>query len=302
MESVDHSVTGIFSEILANRACADLEMLLLTRCKCEGFNEEVEIKENADDHKWLAEFAVGYINNAIQRQHREEGASSTGYGNCERLVGKSFSKGIKRNRGEFMVTSMHIHVFPPTGYNEDEVFRVSVKQFAQPKDGIFFLNSIRVSTYSKFANCADKSVDIKLCACAKTQTSDVTKKGLLFENGVPSKMFDTKTAVKNLDSNCLLFLRRDHGLFSFALEVANVCPNATSEFTKTGSTDQRVFTNTLPISLELPPKTFHFLTSVSKYIVKVDTVSKRTCKKRGIGYLSQFRNFWGFITVNMLLF
>ncbi|PFX11831.1 hypothetical protein AWC38_SpisGene24313 [Stylophora pistillata] len=198
-------------------------------------------------------------------------ANSTGYGNCERLVGKSFSKGIKRNRGEFIVTSMDIHVFPPTGYNEDEVFRVSVKQFAQPKDGVFFLNSIRVSTYSKFAHCADKSVDIKLCACAKTQTSDVAKKGLLFENGVPSRMFDSKTAVKNLDSNCLLFLRRDHGSLSFALEVANVCSNATYEFTMTGSTDQRVFTNTLPISLELPPKTCHFLTSVSKYIVKVDT-------------------------------
>ena len=166
---------------------------------------------------------------------------------------------------------MDIHVFPPTGYNEDEVFRVSVKQFAQPKDGVFFLNSIRISTYSKFAHCADKSVDIKLCACAKTQTSDVTKKGLLFENGVPSRMFDSKTAVKNLDSNCLLFLRRDHGSFSFALEVANVCSNATYEFTMTGSTDQRVFTNTLPISLELPPKTCHFLTAVSKYIVKVDT-------------------------------
>lgn len=166
------------------------------------------------------------------------------------------------------MTSMDIHVFPPTGYNEDEVFRVTVKQFAEPKDGVFFLNSIRVTTYSKFELCADKSVDIKLCACAKNQ---ITRKEVLFENGVPSKMFGSTTVVKNLDSNCLLFMRRDYRSFSFALEVANVCTNTTYKFTMTGSTDQRIFTNTLPISLELPPKTFHFLTSVTKYIVKVDT-------------------------------
>ena len=194
-----------------------------------------------------------------------------GYGNCERLVGKSFSKVIKRFRGEFIITSMDIHVFPPTGYKKDEVFRVSVKQFATPKDGVFFINSIRVTTYSKFAPCADKSVDIKLCACTKHQTSDLTKKGVLFENGVPRKMFGSETIVKDLDSNCLLFLRRDYRTFSFVLEVANVCTNTTYKFTMTGSTDQRVFTNTLPISLELPPKTFHFLTSVSKYVVKVDS-------------------------------
>ena len=163
---------------------------------------------------------------------------------------------------------MDIHVFPPTGYNEDEVFRVTVKQFAEPKDGVFFQNSIRVTTYSKFELCADKSVDIKLCACAKNQ---ITRKEVLFENGVPSKMFGSTTVVKNLDSNCLLFMRRDYGSFSFALEVANVCTNTTYKFTMTGSTDQRIFANTLPISLELPPKTFHFLTSVTKYIVKVDT-------------------------------
>ena len=162
-------------------------------------------------------------------------------------------------------------MFPPTGYNEDEVFRVSVKQFAEPKDGVFFINSIRVTTYSKFAPCADKSVDIKLCTCTKHQTSDLTKKGVLFENGVPRKMFGSETIVKDLDSNCLLFLRRDYGTFSFVLEVANVCTNTTYKFTMTGSMDQRVFTNTLPISLELPPKTFHFLTSVSKYVVKVDS-------------------------------
>jgi len=69
MNSQDFSQTGIFSVIPANRTCADLYMLPLTRCKCEGFDEEGHIKDNADNHKWLAEFAVGYMNDAIQKQY-----------------------------------------------------------------------------------------------------------------------------------------------------------------------------------------------------------------------------------------
>ena len=80
------------------------------------------------------------------------------------------------------MASMDIHVFPPTGYNEDEVFRFSVKQFAEPRDSTFSLIH-KCNNYSKFVSCVDKSVDIKLCTCAKEQNSYVIKKGVLFENG-----------------------------------------------------------------------------------------------------------------------
>ena len=160
---------------------------------------------------------------------------------------------------------------PPQGYEEDEVYKVSMNQYAQPEQGVFFLSFIRQTKYNKFVPCADKSVDIKLCACAKEKTADVTKNGVMFENGVPRKMFGSETIVKDLDSNCLLFLRRNYGTFSFALEVANVCTGPTYNFTLTGSMDQRIFANTVPMNRELPPKTFYFLTSVYKYISKVDT-------------------------------
>ena len=194
------------------------------------------------------------------------GDSKYGYGNCQRLVGKSFEKGVKRFRGEYILTTMDIHVFPPAGFTDDEVYRVSVKQFAKPKRGVFFLSSIRQTMYNKFASCADKSVNIKLCACAIEQNTDDTKKDLLFDNGVPRKMFGSDTIVKDLDSNCLLFLRRNFGTFSFGLEIANVCTSRTYKFELTGSMDQRIFFRTLPIRRELLPKSFHFLTSVYKYI------------------------------------
>ena len=195
----------------------------------------------------------------------------SGFGNCERLVGKTFTNVIKRFQGEYIITSMDIHVVPPHGYEEDEVYKVSMKQYAQPKQRVFFLSFIRQTRYSKFEPCVDKSVDIKLCGCAKQNITDVTKNGALLENGVPHKMFGSETDLKDLDSNCLLFLRRNYGTFSFALEVANVCTDRTYKFTLTGSMDQRIFANTVPMSRELTPRTFFFLTSVYKYISKVNS-------------------------------
>ena len=160
---------------------------------------------------------------------------------------------------------------PPHGYEKDEVYKVSIKQYAQPKQGVFFLSFIRQTKYNKFESCADKSVDIKLCACAKEKTADVTRNGVLFQNDVPRKMFGSETIVKDLDSNCLLFLRRNYGTFSFALEIANVCRDRSYNFTLTGSMDQRIFANTVPMNRKLPPKTFYFLTSVYKYISKVNS-------------------------------
>ena len=166
---------------------------------------------------------------------------------------------------------MDIHVVPPNGYEEDEVYKVSMKQHAKLKQGVFFLSFIRQTTYVKFVPCADKSVNIKLCACAKERAADVTRNGVLFENGVPRKMFGSETIVKDLDSNCLLFLRRNYGASSFALEVTNVCADRTYNLTLTGLMDQSIFANTVPMNRELPPKTFHFLTSVYKYISKVNS-------------------------------
>ncbi|KAJ7389023.1 hypothetical protein OS493_034157 [Desmophyllum pertusum] len=124
-----------------------------------------------------------------------------------RLVGKSLQMLSSVSKGSFILTTMDLYVVPPTGYEEDEVYKVSVKQYSKPEQGVFFLSFIRQTRYSKFNSCVDKSVDIKRCGCAKEQTTDVTKKGVLFENGFPRQMFGTETIVENLDSNCLLFMR-----------------------------------------------------------------------------------------------
>ena len=64
--SSDYRTSGIFATISGNRTCADLPLLPLTRCKCDGWDQTVA--DNAPKHKWLAERALGNINNNIQEQ------------------------------------------------------------------------------------------------------------------------------------------------------------------------------------------------------------------------------------------
>lgn len=183
-----------------------------------------------------------------------------GYGNCQRLVGKSFTNILQRFQGDYILTTMDLHVVPPAGFTEDEVFKVSLKNYAKPEDKVWLTSYTRQSRYSKFEACADKSVDVRLCACAIDETNLAES----VSNGVSSKMFGSETVVKDLPSGCLLFLRRDHGLTSLAVEVANVCYNSTYKFKLDGGGSERLFSKTLPINVELLPRTFYFLTSITK--------------------------------------
>lgn len=65
------SEVGIFALLPADRTCADLNLMPLTRCKCEGFDDNNQAEDNSEKHKWLAEFALGTINDAIQTQHMQ---------------------------------------------------------------------------------------------------------------------------------------------------------------------------------------------------------------------------------------
>ena len=154
---------------------------------------------------------------------------------------------------------------PPSGYREDEVFKVSLQHYAKPEGKVWVTSYIRQSRYSKFESCADKSVDARLCACANEQNADVEKKGDTAQNSVPRKMFGADTVVKDLDSGCLLFLTRSYGLTALAVEVTNVCENRTYKFKMDGGGKYTLFSKKLPISVELLPKTFYFLTSTTKY-------------------------------------
>ena len=154
---------------------------------------------------------------------------------------------------------------PPSGYKEDEVFKVSLQHYDKPEGNVRLTSYTRQSRYSKFESCADKSVDARLCACAKGQTAEAEKRDDTAQNSVPRKMFGADTVSKDLDSGCLLFLKRSYGSTALAVEVTNVCENRTYKFKMDGGGKDILYSKKLPIDVELSPKTFYFLTSTMKH-------------------------------------
>lgn len=65
-KSTDYRVNGLLSVLPSNRTCENLPLTPMTRCKCEGWDQRVE--NNSPRHAWLAEFALGQLNNMIQEQ------------------------------------------------------------------------------------------------------------------------------------------------------------------------------------------------------------------------------------------
>ena len=179
MNSNGYTITEIFSEIPVNRTCADFYMLPLTRWKCEGFDAEIPVNDSANGHMGLAEFVVGYINDAIQKQYIS---------------------------GETASVCWYILLLCLNHFAMKEIWKSTITNF--------YLKSIL--------------------------------KG---------------------EHNCLSFLRRNSGSFSFALEVANVGTTSTYKFELTGNMDQRLFFKTR----ELASRTNYFFISVYKYIIEVNT-------------------------------
>ncbi|KAK3714239.1 hypothetical protein QZH41_018386, partial [Actinostola sp. cb2023] len=67
--STDYKVAGVFAKIPSSRKCNDVELMPLVRCQCEG--SETKLNDNSNGHRWLAEFAIGSVNNMIQKTYSE---------------------------------------------------------------------------------------------------------------------------------------------------------------------------------------------------------------------------------------
>ena len=173
---------------------------------------------------------------------------------------------MERRTGEDIITSFEIAVAPPAGFTANEVFAVEVQHASDLSHGVVLRTVTRQSIYKTFHACADKGVDIKLCACATTKRNSSTRirEGIvdltrqrMFGSGVPS--------VKEKDSGCLLVVTRSSGAFSVAHEVANVCGDRTYRVTVSGATHRVVLSRSLPFDVIAPPLTIHFAFSAIKH-------------------------------------
>ena len=263
---------GLFAVVPANRTCAEITMKPTAVCKCEGWDKR--FPDNHPPFIWLAEFALGFLNNKIQENFKTNTSSKGGYGNCQRLVGSKFEKVRRRLNGANYLVTMDLIVQP-----RNEIFEVQVTYPINPlgrRDHVRVTSDRRVSIYRRYEKCVDKTVPIDLCVCdSKGHGRKLSKKNpwewFQMKEGsdvltsiLRMRHFGSETMVKNLHQTCLLLLTRKHdSRTSVAFGIANGCGDRWYKVRLNGKgKGKTVASNQLPISMTVLPRTIHFLFSV----------------------------------------
>ena len=222
-----------------------------------------------------------------------------GYGNCQRLVGSSFTKIRRRSEGGNFVTTMDITVTPG-----NEIFEVQIKYPQILKKQTSFLNLTvheRITIYRHFKRCVDSTVSLALCVCGdknKLQNQPTKRKRRkwiyiksqedVLEIIHRSNSFASQTRVKDIHKGCLLLMYRNHGGQSTSFEISNICDDRTYHVTisVTDFNSNKYFVSRkIPFSIFVPRRTIHFLL-VIKHFEKLSH-NLRLKVKHLVQYLNQ---------------
>ena len=271
---MDYRVSGLLSPIPLNRTCSDLEGLKSdVYCRCKGWTRF--ISTSSPEVHWLAEIAVGHINNVITRQFTKSRRSKSdqshiGYGACARYVGKSIETARQEISGDYVIVILLLAVTPAYGVDSVERFEVKLNYSSLGQPNVQVMDIVRISVYGKYEACADKTVDVKLCACADPKsTVSTARQRLDLRHLLQGHHFRLKTSVKLLSSRCLLLGERTlrakaiHKLQArvMAFEIANEC-RRTFKLELSGSSKRSRVSRQLPFTLVLKPRTVVFLYAV----------------------------------------
>ncbi|XP_028395200.1 uncharacterized protein LOC114519289 [Dendronephthya gigantea] len=277
MQSDDYRVNGILSVLPSNRTCENLPLTPLTRCKCEGWDHKVG--DNSQRHIWLAEFALGQLNNVMQEQFMK-GHKNSGYGSCIRLRGLETKNNIEKQTEKRLSVTMDL-IVESAVQNRVEVFQVLIETPLLPDENIASAKLIkydRQSLYSRYLHCVDDGVDVSLCACAKKTDNKDTIASDALRSLATRSAFGAETEVTLVDKEgCLLMLSRKHN-FSISYEVANLC-DKTYHFKFHGKAFNMLLTAKLPVIIVVKPRTIYFLISATRYVVNDSYFDVRTNHK-----------------------
>ncbi|KAK3749850.1 hypothetical protein QZH41_015513 [Actinostola sp. cb2023] len=277
---------GLFSEKKTTRSCAGMHNVL---CVCDGF--ETWYPDNQPNFTWIAEFAVGEINNEIQRLYTEhmrgQMTSSTqgGFGKCQKLVGINFRKIHQTEDAKNYFVTMQITTNPLL-----EVFEVMVKfpktppslkrKFKIERKLLRLLSHRRLTTYQNFFDCKDNDVSIHLCVCKRRKYNDYKKWTWVLMNSPKAvhevmrrhSNFGANQEIQNLDSDCLYFVTRSHhNRQSLAYDIVNACEGRRYKVHIAGRSVSKVITSiSLPFQVESQPLTIKMVLIVHHFRKPLD--------------------------------
>ncbi|XP_028396730.1 uncharacterized protein LOC114520623 [Dendronephthya gigantea] len=263
---------GLFGHISRHRTCRDVAMTEAAICLCRT-RKTVEL--DPADEFILSEFAVGELNNKIQRalsKSRISLRNSTAglpvlFGACQRLRIRKVTNIVQESQPEgLLATSMDLTVQSGTIVDQVELITVRVQSTArrdaqsQSHLKMKLLSFNRISQYGSHKMCADQGVPLSLCVCDKISASAEPKstKEIL---GVNSSI----TSHPSL--SCLLQIRRELSINSTTtpevgvFEMANICRDRTVNVTISAKNNIRTSAD-LPMFFTLKPRTVYFVSSL----------------------------------------
>lgn len=269
----DYHLSGLLAPIPLNRTCGDIKDLSTDAyCRCKGWNRFVDTKHQTT--RWLSEVALGEINNRITKQFKETHetkATSLGYGACARFRGESIEQARQSFAGNDVITTLLLIVVPIYGSQSTERFEVTLKHSSVGEPHVRVMDIIRVSVYGKYESCADKGVDLKLCACSKGVTAQSIRPRMNFKALLLQTHFGLKTSTRTFKfSRCLIFAERKlktktiHKIQTRlkAFEIANTCGEKYLKVKFGGKFKKSKISKPLPFYLTISPRSVLFLYAV----------------------------------------
>ncbi|XP_072020713.1 uncharacterized protein [Amphiura filiformis] len=224
----DTHPNGLFHPIDPKRSCSSLGIGLEgSKCICSSEGRTSHMMSNDTRVKVLADFALGEINNILQDQFVSANKESgSGFGSCERLVGKWIDNVMEYYDQNTTAIEMNLHLPGklPTP-EKDEIFFVAVQVTSSSQDGpsLVLAHYERTSIYGVYDECRDEGVEGRVCICSPSNRSTTTRQWHL----QPPVVFGTLTTVVSLNQHVFIYERRSP--YGVILEASCDQPNGAYE-------------------------------------------------------------------------
>lgn len=276
---------GLLAEIAENRTCAEFGVEVGALCKCHGW--ETWFPDNDPRFTWIAEFALGKLNNKLQDSIQKLKYLNEGNDICQRLVGYAFEKIFRNKEHNTQVLSLDLIVHP--GRRVFEIQVLTPKHFfqeatqtilpSQTKEDLIKLIRFRKSgLLQEFSTLSDNDVYINLCLNdfhvfrnrtqirRHIQAADGKYNEDVLEMAHRARHFGSRPRIQVLDrrNKCLLLITRAHSNHTLAFEASNICVDRTFvmkvDMMNRGE-GHAFLTVHLPMIVQLAPGTYRFLLS-----------------------------------------
>jgi len=211
---------SLFSNAPAERrGCQTIGIRKYALCKCLTNVNIVSPKDTKyrDFLLWLAEYAVGYLNNKLAGYHEGKSIISP---RCRRVQAKTIR--LAMEQGTDYGTMYTFDIITENLAENSDIFNFRMFYNNKRNSTLPLMemnNWDRISIYQNYAFCRDKNVPLDMCICSNKSKFKFSNRTEVSEY----KQFGVKSYLSTInDIVCLILMRRDHGNV-VTFEVANTC-------------------------------------------------------------------------------